>query len=68
MVRFKVLYPPGNKSLVANWEWWRPELQGTIDLSAPGEIIFYGADLAHKAKEAKALFGQDPLNRAKAGS
>lgn len=57
MVKFKVFYGPEKQRLLARWEWWHPELQGKIDLSVLGEIIFYGADQAHTFKEAKALFG-----------
>jgi hypothetical protein len=57
MVTIKVLYPPQKKRLVASWEWWQPELRGSVDSRVPGIIFFYGARWAYKAKEAKALFG-----------
>jgi hypothetical protein len=57
MVRFRMFYGPEKQCRLRRWEWWHPELQGKVDLSVPGEIIFYGADQAHNFKEAKALLG-----------
>ena len=57
MIKIKVLYPSEKRFEVAWWAKWQPELEGKVDFKVPGSIFFFGAKQAHKAKEAKTLFG-----------